>query len=166
MDDAVPSQTRGLGRTLTRPSCIRKLANEGAENMWWRKLVGLQAQSVAEKRAALNAVSLFFGALLGANLGTIEQLALRDYALIVAVISLIVLYIHLAPVARKRWSNLAYLLVLIGGLYILLMHASGTAFFDGPRPSPHIFVTICFWVASLVVVELRPVQRTAHSVGE
>lgn len=134
--------------------------------MSWRNLVGLQAQTIAEKRAALNAVSLFFGALLGANLGTVEQLSLRDYALIVAIISLIVLYIHLAPVAQKRWSNVAYLVVLVGGLYVLLMDDFGAGFFDGPRPSPHIFITICFWLASLAIVEVRPVQRTGDRVVE
>lgn len=124
--------------------------------MSWRRLVGLEDQTLAEKRAALSGISLFFGALIGANLGTIEQLALADYILLIATICLIVLYIHLAPVARKRWSNLAHLLALVLVLYLLLVHDAGAAFFQGPRPTPHIFATICFWLASLAIVELRP----------
>jgi hypothetical protein len=129
--------------------------------MSWRSLVGLEEQTAAEKRAALNGVSLFFGALIGANLGATEQMALRDYALIIAIMCLIVLYIHLASVTRKRWSNMAHLLALLGGLYLLLIHEAGTLVFEGPRPTAHIFVTICFWLASIFVVEVRPVSVTA-----
>ncbi|WP_126173367.1 hypothetical protein [Altericroceibacterium xinjiangense] len=125
--------------------------------MQWRRGLGLEEQTASEKRAALSAISLFFGALTGANLGTIEKLVLRDYTLIIAIICLIVLYIHLYPVGTRRWSNLAHLLVLTGGLYVLLVHDIGAAAFHGPRPTPHIFVTICFWIASLAAVELRPV---------
>jgi hypothetical protein len=134
--------------------------------MSWRRWIGLEEQTAAEKRAALNGISLFFGALIGANLGTTERMALRDYVLVVAVICLIVLYIHLAPVARRRWSNLAHLLVLVCGLFLLLIHEIGAAAFDGPRPTPHIFATICIWVASLAMVELRPVvERASEALG-
>lgn len=127
--------------------------------MSWRKLVGLDEQTASEKRAAVNGISLFFGALIGANLGSSDQMALRDYVLVVAIICLIVLYIHLAPVARKRWTNLAHLLALLGGLYLLLIHETGAMAFEGPRPSAHIFITIGFWLTSILVVELRPVSK-------
>ena len=126
--------------------------------MAWRRWLGLEKQTLAEKRAALNGVSLFFGALIGANLGTTSQLPLADYALIVAVICLIVLYLHLAPVARRRWTNVANLLGLVGGLYLLLIHEIGAAAFEGVRPSAQIFVAICFWIASVLFIELRPLD--------
>jgi 4-hydroxybenzoate polyprenyltransferase len=88
---------------------------------------------------------------------------LSDYVLLVAVICLIVLYIHVAPVARKRWSIFAHLMVLLGGLYVLLIHDAGAPAFDGTRPSPHIFATICFWLVSVAMVEFRPV--TTPSTG-
>ena len=128
--------------------------------MGWRRWLGFDAQTIAEKRAAINGVSLFFGALIGANLGTTGRMPLSDYALIVAVICLIVLYLYLAPVARRRVTTATNLLLLIGGLYLLLIHDVGAAAFDGPRPSPHIFVTICFWVTSILFVELRPVEES------
>lgn len=134
--------------------------------MLWRRLLGLDAQTLAEKRAALNGVSLFFGALIGANLGMTTGMPLRDYALIVAVVCTLILYLYIAPVARRRLSAVAILLALLGGLYLLLIHDLGAAAFDGARPSPHIFVTICFWVASTLVVELRPIEESlAGSTG-
>lgn len=126
--------------------------------MLWRRLLGLDAQTIAEKRAALNGVSLFFGALIGANLGMTIGMPLRDYALIVAVVCTLILYLYIAPVARCRLSAVATLLALLSGLYFLLIHDLGAAAFDGARPTPHIFVTICFWVASTLVVELRPLD--------
>ena len=134
--------------------------------MLWRRLLGLDAQTLAEKRAALNGVSLFFGALIGANLGMTTGMPLRDYALIVAVMCTLILYLYIAPVARRRLSAVAILLALLGGLYLLLIHDLGAAAFDGARPSPHIFITICFWVASTLVVELRPIEESlAESTG-
>ena len=134
--------------------------------MLWRRLLGLDAQTLAEKRAALNGVSLFFGALIGANLGMTTGMPLRDYALIVAVVCTLILYLYIAPVARRRLSAVVILLALLGGLYLLLIHDLGAAAFDGARPSPHIFITICFWVASTLVVELRPIEESlAESTG-
>lgn len=126
--------------------------------MFWRRLMGFNSQTLAEKRAALNGVSLFFGALIGANLGMTTNLPLRDYALIIAVICTLVLYLYLAPVARRRFWPVATLLALVGGLYLLLIDRIGENAFEGIRPPPHIFVTNCFWVASILIVELRPVE--------
>lgn len=129
--------------------------------MRWRKLFGLGEQTSAERKAALNGVSLFFGALIGANMGASDRMPLTDYALIISAVSLIVLYIQLAPVARNRWMNAINLLGALIGLYLLLIHDIGTAVFDGERPSAHIFVTICLWVLSLLSIELRPVSDVA-----
>lgn len=129
--------------------------------MVWRRLVGLEGQTATERRAALSGVSVFFGALIGANLGVSDRLSIPEYVLMIAVICLIVLYIHVVPVARKRWSTVANLAALVAGLYVLLVHDAGLLVFDGVRPSPHIFVTICFWLASVAVVELRPVVEPA-----
>lgn len=129
--------------------------------MRWRKLFGLGEQTSAERKAALNGVSLFFGALIGANMGASDRMPLTDYALIISAVALIVLYIQLAPVARNRWMNAINLLGALIGLYLLLIHDIGTAFFDGERPSAHIFVTICLWVLSLLSIELRPVSDVA-----
>ena len=139
--------------TIAAPSLSK------GDAMFWRRLLGFDTQTLAEKRAALNGVSLFFGALIGANLGMTTDLPLRDYALIIAVVCTIVLYLYLAPVARRRFSAMATLLALVGSLYLLLIHEIGETVFEGIRPSPHIFVTICFWVASILIVELRPVEK-------
>jgi hypothetical protein len=123
----------------------------------WRSIVGLDTQTPAEKRAAVNGTNLFFGALIGANLGSLEVLPIGDYLLLVITISLIVLYIHLAPVTRKRWSVLAHLLFAVAGLWLLLISPVGAGLFDADRPPPHLFATICFWLVTVAWVELRPV---------
>jgi len=130
--------------------------------MRWRKLFGLGEQTSAERKAALNGVSLFFGALIGANMGASDRMPLTDYTLIISAVSLIVLYIQLAPVARNRWLNAINLLAALIGLYLLLIHDMGNAVFDGERPSAHIFVTICLWVLSILSIELRPVSDLAN----
>ena len=126
----------------------------------WRTLLGIDPQTRAEKRASVSGINLFFGALIGANLGSLEHLGLRDYALLISIVCVIVLYIQLAPVGRNRWVNAGTLVVMIGGLYVLLLTPLGIAFFENrPRPSPHLFVTICLWLGTVALVELRPLAR-------
>lgn len=130
----------------------------------WRALIGIERQTLAEKRAAYNGTNLFFGALIGANLGALERLVLNDYLLLVVVVALIVLYLQLAPVARRRGQRLVELLVVTGGLYFLLMTESGLAHFESdPKPGPHIFYTIALWMLSLVSIEVRPVERPGRA---
>lgn len=123
----------------------------------WRKFLGLEEQTRAEKRAQLNGISLFFGALIGANLGALEKLPLNEYMLVVTVVCMIAIYIQVAPVARKRWPTIATLSGTVAGLYLLLVSPVAERVFDhGIRPSPHLFFTITLWLVSVVLVELRP----------
>jgi hypothetical protein len=127
----------------------------------WRTLLGIDAQTRSEKRASTNGINLFFGALIGANLGSLEHLALRDYTILISIICVIVLYIQLAPVARHRWLYLGLLLMTVASLYVLLLTPHGLKFFeDRPRPAPHLFVTIFVWLLSVAYVELRPVAKS------
>ena len=127
----------------------------------WRTLLGIDPQTRTEKRASVNGLNLFFGALIGANLGSLEQLALGDYTLLISVICIIVLYIQLAPVARHRWVYVGFLVVTVTMLYVILLTPYGMHFFkDRPRPAPHLFVTICVWLVSVAYVELRPLAKT------
>jgi hypothetical protein len=135
--------------------------------MWWYRYLGVEDQTPAEKRAMSNGVNLFFGALIGANLGTLDGMTLSDYTLIIAVVCLIVMYIQLAPVARKRWTYLGILGGLTGLLYVLLIDPHGEALFRGrTRPPPHLFVTISFWLASVDSIELRPLAKPLPDVGD
>jgi hypothetical protein len=121
------------------------------------RLLGFKEQTAAEKSAAINGMNLFFGALIGANLGSLHEIQMRDYLLIAIIVCLIVLYIQVVPVARRRWSYLVQLAMMVGGLYVLLLHPLGADLFrERPRPSPHIFITICLWLASVASIELRP----------
>ena len=132
----------------------------------WRTLLGIDPQTRAEKRASINGLNLFFGALIGANLGSLENLALRDYTLIVTMVCVTVLYIQLAPVARQRWLYVAILVVYVGVLYLLLLAPAGLQVFkDRARPQPHLFVTICLWLLSVAYVELRPMAKTEPPVA-
>ena len=127
----------------------------------WRTLLGIDAQTRMEKRASISGLNLFFGALIGANLGSLEHLALQDYTLLISIICVIVLYIQLAPVARHRWTYLVFLLMTVALLYAILLTPFGLQLFkDRPRPAPHLFVTICLWLFSVGYIELRPLAKS------
>jgi hypothetical protein len=157
---ATPARAGRERRRFASPSVLGVRCQSCDGRAMWRTLLGIDPQTRAEKRASVNGLNLFFGALIGANLGSLEQLALRDYTLLISMICLIVLYIQLAPVARQRWLYLAILLMTVVGLYVLLLTPQGLRFFENrPRPAPHLFVTICVWLFSVAYVELRPLAK-------
>lgn len=129
----------------------------------WRRLAMLDQQSEAEKRASLNGLGLFFGALVGANLGALQHMEIRDYLLITMLVYFIVLYIQIAPISKNRLTYIVSLLALSATLFVLLVDPFDLNFFGSrARPTPHLFVTIGLWLVSLATIELRPVQMVAH----
>ena len=127
----------------------------------WRTLLGIDPQTRAEKRASVNGLNLFFGALIGANLGSLEDLALPDYTVIITMVCITVLYIQLTPVALQRWVYVAILGVYVVVLYFLLVAPDGLYILKArSRAQPQLFVTICLWLLSVAYVELRPMAKT------
>lgn len=128
----------------------------------WRFWMGMEAQSPEERTATRNALSLFFGALIGANLGSLEALPLIDYTVITVAVGGVVFYMQLVPVAEKRWLAVLNAALLLGALYLLLLTPLGLQMLaGGATPKPHLFVTLCLWIGLTFLTELRPVRRQA-----
>lgn len=127
---------------------------------WWRVLVGIEPQSLAERTASENAASLFFGALIGANLGLIQDMPIRDYVLIVAILSMTVLYIQLITVGLRRLYYAINLAMVIALLWLVLMSPFADGIFtSGESPSAHLFWTIALWLATILTIHMRPVRE-------
>jgi hypothetical protein len=113
----------------------------------------------AERDAYRNGVSLFLGALLGANLGTLNGLALVDYATFMAALAAAVMALQGVGRARSR----RYALVMIGMLLAILglvYREISVARLGLPQADiDRLFITIAVWFAAALVIEMTPVVR-------
>jgi hypothetical protein len=119
-----------------------------------RRLLG---QTRAERSAYRNGLTLFFGALLGANLGSLEGLDLKSYVSIVALLAGVVMAFQLIGRARSR----AYALVNLGIYAALLGYAilNRDNIVTGLPPGDldRLLATLVVWLGGLMLVELPPV---------
>ena len=112
-------------------------------------------QTEREKRATVGALGLFFGALLGANLGTLNELPLKDYVMLVVLLVGAVTTIQISVASERRvqaFATVAVYVAIIASIYL----------FPGLRPHMaesdllKLLATLAIWLGMTVVVEATP----------
>lgn len=123
----------------------------------------LLANTRAGKAGAVDGLNLFFGALLGANLGTLDGIRLVDYIGLAAALAAAVIALRMASSAETR----AKVVVVLGVCAALL---AGLALVPGARPEgmsaedmDRLLATLGVWLAFVTVLELSPVKARADS---
>jgi len=121
--------------------------------------VGIWAQTSREKLGTVDGINLFFGALLGANLGTLGTIPLLDYAKLILLLAGLVITIRLVSVSERRLYALATLglyLVLVGAvLFVPAFQPEGL----DPTDLQRLAVTLTIWVVATMAVEFYPTKE-------
>jgi hypothetical protein len=120
------------------------------------RIPGLLTQTPREKSAMVDGIGLFFGALLGANLGTLDGLGLSDYVEIVFVLAATVMALRMFSMSERRVYAYSLLAVYAGmiALYLHFQRPAGLA----PDDASRLMVTLAIWLAAVVFVELHPTR--------
>jgi hypothetical protein len=120
------------------------------------RIPGLLTQTPREKSAMVDGIGLFFGALLGANLGTLDGLGLNDYVEIVFVLAATVMALRMFSMSERRLYAYGLLAVYAGmiALYLHFQRPAGLA----PGDADRLMVTLAIWLAAVVFVELHPTR--------
>lgn len=128
---------------------VARLLGQLAAGAWYK-------QTRAEQTSYRNTINLFFGALLGANLGTLNQLGLEDYITLVAVLMGSVMALQLVSAARSRRYAAVTISIYAGAL--LYTHLG-----SGIRPEglavaafEKLTATLAVWLVAVAVIELTP----------
>lgn len=122
-----------------------------------RRRGALWKQTRGEQDSYRNTLNLFFGALLGANLGTLGDIAVQDYVFIIATLLGAIMALQLVSNARSRTYAVGML-----GLYALILAMS---YLEGdlrPRGVSEgdfnkILATLGVWLSAILIIELTPV---------
>lgn len=121
------------------------------------------AQTGREKLGTIDGVNLFFGALLGANLGTLGTLPLRDYGMLIVLLAGMVVTIRLVSTSERRayaFGLLGFYLALVAAiLFVPGLQPKGLAEADLHR----IAVTLAIWLGAVMIVEYSPTKESPEA---
>ncbi len=124
-------------------------------------------QTRREKAGTTDGLNLFFGALLGANLGTLDALDIQDYCQITIMLAGTVMALRMVSTSERRVYALATL-ALYGALILALLlipdvQPEGMAKGDLHR----LGATVVIWIFSILILEIWPMMSgTALSPDE
>jgi len=113
------------------------------------------------REGAMDGLNLFFGALLGANLGTLDGLKLVTYVQLVTVLAGTVIALRLLSTAERRAPVFVllglYLLLLLGMIKVPQMRPQGMAPDDLNRLVATLFVWLAF--SAIIGIASRRFER-------
>lgn len=103
-----------------------------------------------EYEASLNALNIFFGAIIGVSLGNVENMPTKDYVFLLVITAALVTMILLVSYSHRRFMNM---IVLAAGL--------GIAWYDHASPDVEILTafpdkllpTLSVWAVMAAAVE-------------
>lgn len=113
------------------------------------------------KTGTIDGLNLFFGALLGANLGTLGQMPLAAYVQLIILLAGMVMALRMLSTSPRRKMMLVtiffYLILLAGTATLPALRPKGLAGDDLHR----LVATLVIWVVFVVTAELSPIKREA-----
>ena len=123
------------------------------------KLKTLMTSTPGGKVGAIDGLNLFFGALLGANLGTVGAMPLYDYVKLIVLLAATVMVIRMISTSDRRGYMMTmvalYALILVGLVMLPPLHPKGMSEGDLYR----LIATLAIWMTFVVTSELTPVAK-------
>ena len=111
------------------------------------------------KVGAIDGLNLFFGALLGANLGTMQAMPLGEYVKLVVLLAGLVMALRMVSTSERRgqmFATLGVYALLIGAiLFVPALQPKGLA----PGDLQRLAATLAVWVLFVLAAELSPVKE-------
>jgi hypothetical protein len=125
----------------------------------------LMTQTEREKIGTLDGINLFFGALLGANLGSLDGVSLLGYSLVVILLAGTVMALRIFCESERR-AYAAFLL----GIYVVtvgLLLYRGTALRGLPTDDRwRLGITLAIWVMTVIMTVYFPMSAAQKEAAE
>ena len=118
-----------------------------------------------EKAGTIDGIGLFFGALLGANLGTLGALPLYEYVKLILLLAGMVVAIRMVSTSERRLYALGTLALYVGLVAAML-------FLPGLKPEGlseadlnRLVATLAVWLGATLLVEFYPTRDPLEPNG-
>jgi hypothetical protein len=115
-------------------------------------------QTTREKQGMLDGINLFFGALIGANLGSLEGLSPKDYTTLVVILAGAVIALRVFSTSERRGYAYLTLAVYFGFVALHLFGNDQSIRSIGIANRDRLALTLGVWLASIVLAELAPIR--------
>jgi len=111
------------------------------------------------KAGTIDGLNLFFGALLGANLGTVTGLALYPYVLLILLLAGMVMALRMVSTSPRKGMMVGTILtyVVILGLVALVPGLQPKGL--DPGDLHRLIATLVVWVALVLAAEFSPMEK-------
>jgi hypothetical protein len=110
-----------------------------------------------EKAGTIDGLNLFFGALLGANLGTLNSLTLRQYIYFILILAGTVMALRMISTSERRGFAIlfvaAYAILIVAMWIVPGLQPKGMPQADLQRT----LATLAIWIGAVVLQEVVPV---------
>ena len=111
------------------------------------------------KAGAIDGLNIFFGALLGANLGTVDRMPLYDYVKLIFILAATVMTLRMLSTSERRkmmlLSVFVYALIIAGMAFLPPFQPKGMDKGDLYR----MVATLVIWMAFVLAAELSPMEK-------
>jgi uncharacterized membrane protein len=111
------------------------------------------------KAGTIDGLNLFFGALLGANLGTLDKMSLPAYVQLIVLLAGMVIALRMVSTSPRRGMMLSviaiYVVLLAGIALVPALHPEGMNVGDLHR----LAATLAIWIAFVLGAELTPMEK-------
>jgi len=115
----------------------------------------LLLQTRSEKAGTIDGLNLFFGALLGANLGTLGRMPIGDYVELVIFLSAVVVGLRVVSTSERRLYAFGSLALLGAALAFRLGSGEYADAISG-GDLQRLEATLAIWVGFALLVEVAP----------
>ena len=115
-------------------------------------------QTDRERMGSIDGVNLFFGALLGANLGTVEQLPLGEYIKLIMILAGTVVTLRVVSTSERRGYALATLALYVFLVALFLAVPALRPEGLSPGAAARLGATLAVWVLLVLTLEYWPVK--------
>jgi predicted membrane channel-forming protein YqfA (hemolysin III family) len=120
---------------------------------------GLFRNTAGGKAGAVDGLNLFFGALLGANLGTLDALRLVDYIQLTTLLAGTVMTVRMVSTSERRPLMLAVLAVYVALLVALVLLPDFKPANMEVDDLHRLVATLAVWVIFVLGIELSPIRE-------
>ena len=113
-------------------------------------------QTKAERLGSVDGFNLFFGALLGANLGTLGTVPLKDYVLLIILLAGTVAVLRMVSTSERRLYALGTLALYVGLLAMVFTDDRMTPKGLSDGDLNRLVATLAVWIQAVLIVEFAP----------
>jgi hypothetical protein len=155
----------GVARALLAAARARWNKSDGFQPTRERAMRRYILLTSRERAGTIDGINLFFGALLGANLGTLNSLSLLEYAAFIMFLAGTVMALRMISTSERRGFAMGFVIFYAVGI-LALWNIPAIQLRSLPEADLHrTLATLAIWIGAVILQEFTPVLDDPAEAG-